>query len=101
MDVIDRIEELRNRRGWSIYKLAAESGLTQSTLTNMYARGTYPSIPTLTAICEALGVTLSQFFSSGKNETVLSDDEAEIIEAYRLLSARNKKAIKSLVQSIE
>lgn len=101
MDVIERIEELRNKRGWSVYKLATEAGLTQSTLTNMYARGTYPSIPTLTAICEALGVTLSQFFSSHTNETVLSDDETELIGAYRLLSARNKKAVKSLVLSIE
>lgn len=101
MNVIDRIEELRNKRGWSIYKLATEAGLTQSTLTNMYARGTYPSIPTLTAICEAFGITLSQFFSSGKNETVLSDDETEIIEAYRTLSVRNKKAIKTLIKEIE
>lgn len=47
MDILDRITELREERGWSVYKLAEESGLTQSTLANMFSRKTMPSIATL------------------------------------------------------
>ena len=57
MDVLARIEELRKQKGWTMYKLGNEAGLTPSTLTNMYTRGTSPSIGTLSAICAALGVS--------------------------------------------
>ncbi|MBO4534508.1 MAG: helix-turn-helix transcriptional regulator [Clostridia bacterium] len=46
MDIIERIEKYRVAKGWSQYKLAAEAGLSQSVLSNMYARGTLPSLST-------------------------------------------------------
>ena len=62
MDINKRIENLRFQRGWSMYELAQEAGITQSTLTSMMKRGTPPKIDTLENICEAFGITLSQFF---------------------------------------
>ena len=62
MNVTDRIEQLRKQKNWSVYKLCNEADITQSTLTNMYARGTYPSLATLINICKAFGITLSEFF---------------------------------------
>ena len=38
MDILERITELRKERNWSVYKLADEAGLTQSTLANMFTR---------------------------------------------------------------
>ena len=63
MDVIKRITELTSERGWSTYRLAQKSGLSASTIANIYRRNTVPSLSTLEALCDAFGITLSQFFS--------------------------------------
>ena len=50
MDILKRINQLREEKGWTMYKLADESMITQSTLANMYTRNTMPSLSTLLAI---------------------------------------------------
>ena len=47
MDVIKRITELTSERGWSTYRLAQKSGLSASTIANIYRRNTVPSLSTL------------------------------------------------------
>lgn len=63
MNILQKIDELRKERGWSINNLAMEAMLTQSTLNNLYNRGNEPKISTLTAICNAFGITLAEFFN--------------------------------------
>ena len=46
MDVLKKINALRIDRGWSVYKLAVEADLPQSTIINMFNRETLPSIVT-------------------------------------------------------
>lgn len=98
MDVLERINELRKNRGWSIYKLAEESGITQSTLANMFTRKSNPSIPTLIQLCEAFGITLSQFFDD--KELKYSDDELMLLSNYRKLNEKEKNIINSLIDNI-
>lgn len=98
MDVLERINELRNNRGWSIYKLAEESGLTQSTLANMFTRKSNPSIPTLIQLCDAFGITLSQFFDD--KELEYSDDELMLLSNYKKLNEKEKHIINSLIDNI-
>ena len=66
MDTLKKIDDLRKQKGWSMYKLSMEAGLAVSTITNMFARKALPSITTLSAICDAFGLTLSQFFADKK-----------------------------------
>lgn len=94
MDILDKIDALRQGKGWSINYLAIESGLTQSTLNNIYTRKNEPKISTLRAICDAFGITLSDFFRDESN-----DDE--LIEKVRLLSKENKMALLQLLKSIK
>jgi len=54
MDTLERITQLRDERGWSNYRLAKESNISQTTLRNLYNRNTLPSIPTLEAICSLM-----------------------------------------------
>ena len=42
-----------------MYRLAKESGLTESTIANVYRRNAIPSVDTLEKICHGLGITLS------------------------------------------
>lgn len=95
MDVLARIDELRKEKGWSVNYLALEAGLTQSTLNNLYSRKTEPKISTLRAICEALGISLSDFFKDDSS----SDDE--LVRKVKALSEENKAALLQLINHIK
>lgn len=65
MDAKARIRELMAERKWSEYRLAIASGLSQSTVANIFNRNTTPSVATLERICAGFGITLAQFFAEG------------------------------------
>ena len=44
MDILNKILILREERGWSEYKLAEMSELTQSTISTWYRKNIIPSI---------------------------------------------------------
>lgn len=100
MDILKRIKELQKERGWTNYQLAQEATMTQSTLTNMFARKTLPSVTTLIAICDAFELTLSEFFSENETTLILSNDETQLIQKYRQLSKKNKNIINILVDEL-
>ena len=94
MEVLEKIEKLRKEKGWSINYLAMESGLTQSTLNNLYSRNTEPKISTLRLICNAFGITLAEFFKEEEN-----DDE--LIRRVKCLSSENKKALLQIIKNLK
>ena len=47
MDAQKQIKKLMEERGWTDYRLAKESGLSHSTVTNMFNRNNAPTLPTL------------------------------------------------------
>ena len=63
VDAKQRIRYFMEQQNWSEYRLALESGLSQSTVANIFNRNTTPSLDTLQAICSGLGITMSQFFA--------------------------------------
>ncbi len=97
MDINKKIEKLRFQRGWSMYELAQEAGITQSTLTSMIKRGNPPKIETLSCICEAFGITLAQFFMEDEALEILSKEEKRLITSYRKLPATKQKALIDLL----
>lgn len=92
MDVLERIDELRRQRGWSVNNLAMEAMLTQSTLNNLYVRKAEPKLSTLRAICAAFGITLAEFF---RYEELPQDGEetAELLRRVESLSPAQKRAL--------
>ena len=61
-DINERIIELRMERHWSEYQLAEKSGIGQSTISSWTRTKSMPTVPNLEKICNAFGITLSQFF---------------------------------------
>ena len=59
---VHRIRSLCQQRGWSINRLAAMSGVKQSTLDNIVRVETRnPRVRTLHLVANAFGMTLSEF----------------------------------------
>jgi transcriptional regulator with XRE-family HTH domain len=101
MDVIQRIDELMRERGWSDYRLASESGLSTSTIANMHRRNTVPSIATLENICDAFGITLSQFFNEDSEYVHLNTEQMEMFHQWVSLTAAQKDLICRLIQEMK
>ncbi len=99
MDIIERIKELRDERGWSTNRLALEAELTQSTVSALLTKtNSLPSLDTLTRLCEAFGVTLAQFFMEEEESELVSAQEKTLLKQYRKLSEKKKKAVLALLE---
>lgn len=98
MNSLERIKKLLNERKWSVYKLSKVSGVSQSTLSNMFARNNDPSISTLENICNAFGITLSQFFADEGELVPLNNEQAEILKRWSTLTSEQKNALLKLLK---
>ena len=96
MDAKARIRELMAERKWSEYRLAIASGLSQSTVANIFNRNTTPSIATLESICAGFGITLAQFFAEG-NMVELTEEQREMFSAWSSLSKDQKDVLRQLI----
>ena len=80
MDILKRIVDLRTERNWTEYQLAERSGLTQSTISSWYRKNMLPTIPSLSKICDAFGITLSQFFLEDESKiTTLNEQQLRLM----------------------
>ena len=101
MDTKDRIKQLMDQRQWTLYELARRSGLAQTTLANMWRRNNEPSIPSLRLICNAFGITLTQFFSEEDGRPVeLNDEQRELLQHWSVLSSTQKILITQLMEEM-
>lgn len=75
MDVLARIIQLKDAKGWSEYQLAERSGLAQSTISSWYRKNMLPTIPSLEKICEAFDITMSEFFIEDYSEAVILNEQ--------------------------
>lgn len=99
MDVKERLQQLMDERGWTIYKVAKEAEIPWSTVRNMFKRNTEPSIATLESICKGMGMTLPQFFDVD-NQMGLSDEQRQLIQQWSRLNDRNKRLVSELVDAL-
>ncbi len=98
MDIIERIKELRDERGWSTNRLALEAELTQSTVSALITKtNSLPSLDTLSHLCDAFGITMAQFFMEGEESELVSAQEKILLEQYRKLTEKKKKAVLALL----
>ena len=97
MKIRERIEKLRQDRGWTENYLAMEAGLTQSTLNTLINRDHSPRVDTLQKICEAFGITLEQFFSEEEKVQGLTEKENLLLSFYRKLDPKKQQALIDLL----
>lgn len=101
MDVINRINQLMEERSWTPYRLSLESGLSSSTIANIYRRNTVPSLVTLEAICKAFGISMSQFFAEDSRMVELNDEQLEFFNNWVSLTKHQKDLIDALIKEMK
>ncbi|MCQ2082399.1 MAG: helix-turn-helix transcriptional regulator [Lachnospiraceae bacterium] len=81
INVLERITELRKQKNWTEYQLAERSGLTQSTISSWYRKNILPTLPSLERICEAFGISISQFLDDNNNEiSLINPRQKQLLE---------------------
>jgi transcriptional regulator with XRE-family HTH domain len=85
--ILKRLYYFLREKNMTINKLADVSGIRQSTLSNMVNRKSVPKVDMLYKICDALGISLQEFFD---------------FEPYSKESLdREKNEIDSLIKDVE
>lgn len=100
MDAQKRIRYLMEERGWTDYRLAKESGLSHSTVTNMFNRNNAPTLPTLEAVCQAFGIALAQFFTEGTSPE-LTEEQRILFAKWSTLNKEQKNALLTLLDTMK
>lgn len=99
MSVLERIEALMKQRNWTVYRLAKESGLSQSTLSHVFRKDSEPTISTLETICRTFGVTLSQFFADD-DLVSLTEEQKNLLAKWGMLNEEQKRLISSMMDQM-
>ena len=63
MDIGQRITQLKNAKGLSTNRLSAMAGISQSALRSIELGEKSPTMATVDLICDALNITIQEFFS--------------------------------------
>ena len=68
MDIGKRIKSLREAKGLTVNRLANMSGISQSFLRDVELGNKNPTVETLSYFCEALNISLTDFFNEADSE---------------------------------
>ena len=93
MNVGKRITEYRQARGWTVNRLANMAGISQSYLRELELGNKQPTVEYLGYVCDALGVTLAEFFTE---ETAASPLE----QALRAMTPEQQEALLRFIHAM-
>lgn len=97
LDVLNKLNELKNSNNWTDYHIAKEAGLSPATVSNIFSRGTVPRVDTLEAICKVFGLTMAQFFHENERYVFLTDSQLKMFDQWEKLPPRKKEAFAILI----
>lgn len=97
---LERIEELCRERGWSHYRLALEMDTSPNNIGNLFRRTTVPSIPTIRRICEVMGITMAQFYSTDGVQVTLNEQQRRIMDLYDKLDPLDKSKAEAYMEGL-
>lgn len=100
MDAKARMYELMALRGWTIYRLSMESGIAMSTLTNLFRQGHQPTLQTIEIVCEAMHITLTEFFRDESNPSGMTEEQKRLFTLWDSLTGEQQGAILKLLHTM-
>ena len=96
-----RIKELCKKRGYTKYRLAQITGMTQTALGNILTQKSLPTIVNLERICDAFGITLAQFFTDDGSKLNLTQDQQEILDIWADLESKEREILIGFIRSLK
>lgn len=100
INVLERITELRESHLGQNISLQT-FGLTQSTISSWYRKQMLPTIPSLVKICDAFGITVSQFFLENEDQAIhLTEKQPALLTASSKLNSEQYNALLTFLEQL-
>lgn len=97
MDVGKRITFFRTAKNYTVNKLATKAGISQSYLRDVELGKKNPTVETLSYLCDALGISLCDFFN---DETQPSLAESPLIAKIYQLTPEQRSSLLAFLDTI-
>lgn len=88
MNVMERIDDLCRQHNMSKYRLSLITGISQSAFSKMARQQSTLSLETIQRICDALGISLAQFFSESEVYPDLTKQQQNLLHFWSLLDEK-------------
>ena len=101
INIMEKIKKISDKNGWTVYKLAKESGIPYSSLNNMFNRNTQPTFSTLCKLCCGLNISLSDFFLDVDTHVIpLNPETREMFERYNKLPPSKQGMVRAYIMGL-
>lgn len=94
----ERIRKFREQKGISTNKLANLAGISQSYLRDIELENKNPTVEILYLLCQALDISLSQFFCDENSALLLEDP---LLKSIYQLNAQQRKALLAFLKTLQ
>ena len=93
MDYHQKIKQLREAKGMTVYRLTQLTGVSGQHIKGIEQGSRQPTIETLDRLAGALGVTLAEIFANDSECAYLSEKERLLLENFLTLSPEKSEAL--------
>lgn len=100
MNVGLRVKQLRKMRNMTTKELSALCGVSQSTISKLENGNRIPDIPIIEKICDALNITLLDFFMTEKMSEPLNEGLIELVYIAKNLDENQLKKLCTFLRSV-
>ena len=95
---LDRVDFFASSKGITLRQLCHEAELDESFFRHIKARNTLPSLSSICAICDVLGISLFVFFNI---EEVIYSQDALFLISYNDISEESRQVLNLLIQQLK
>ena len=100
MDIGKRLNEIRQAKKISIYKLSQESTVSESHIRNLERGVKTATVETLEMLVKHLNMTMSEFFNENDDISYLTSSEKILLDYYRTLPDETAIAVTEFCQKM-
>lgn len=99
MDIHKRILELCKERGWTLYKLAHEAGISEATVYGWFNENHFtPSRSSIEDICRAFEISVAAFYNDIDLDK-LTPQQIELLALFEKVPDAKKSVVLDIVRS--
>ena len=99
--IAKRLDSLRIDNNLSLRDLANKSGVSKSQIANIISERKIPNIYTLSCLCNALNITLSDFLDFDESVYRLRGKENIVIKIYREISPMSQDTVIKMLKCMK
>ncbi len=100
MNIMERIDDLCRQHHMSKYRLSQITGISQSAFSKMARQQSSLSLETIQRICDALGISLAQFFSESEEYPDLTQQQKQLLFFWSLLDEKKRNYTLLMIEKL-